>query len=182
MGRIRRLHSVANPDTDSARPPDGRQPAGRLFSGPSSVASPPCSTVRRVLLPPSLLLFRLLACSIRRRSLPLRHCRRQLLYMYNFYLFGFPPEISAGGRSSRRFEQAHPLPPACAFSQSCRRAAPPASRLGGIFVICRVVSSSVSTSSFSFSSKNSFKSGLIFVSSLTFNISSFGIFTSRVFI
>jgi len=25
------LHSVANPDTDSVSPPDGRQPAGRLF-------------------------------------------------------------------------------------------------------------------------------------------------------
>ena len=100
MGRIRRLHSVANPDTDSVRPPDGRQPAGRLFivrlftarfaptfrSAPSFMASPPCSTVRRKCLPPSLRLFPSLA------SLYAGHrCRFDFVDGIFFYAFSAPP-------------------------------------------------------------------------------------------
>ena len=177
----------------------GRQPAGRLFivrlftarsshvrSAPSFVASPPCSTVRRKWLPASLRLFRILASFFAGGRCRLDSVGGNFCTCTIFTCPASPRECLPRGDPPRCFESSLPLPPTptCAFSQSCRRATPPPSRLGGLFFgFGRVSSESVSKSSFGFVSRNSLTgSRCVFPSSSNLIRSIFRIFANRIFI
>ena len=148
------------------------------------MASPPCSTVRRKCLPPSLRLFRSLASFYAGGRCRLDSVGGNFGTCTIFTLPASGCKCLAAGDPPKCFEQAHPLPPSCAFSQSYRRDTPPPSRLGGIyFGFNRFVGSSVSTISFIFISKNSFTNNLcIFFSSSNFSSYSSSAYFNRFLI